>query len=356
LIWGAGMTDILTDRTGAEATPCDMAAIFDVLCPMHLVLNKTGHIVHVGPTLEKIRDKGDWLGKRFLELFALKRPRSVNSAKELMGVAGSKLHLQLRDPPSTNLKGVLVPSCVDGQQIVNLSFGISAVEAVQVYDLTSTDFAPNDLTVEMLYLVEAKSAAMEASRKLNQRLQGAMIAVEEQAFTNIFTGLKNRRAFDVIIERHLETGSPFALMQIDLDFFKMVNDSHGHAGGDYVLQMVSRIMVAETRVTDTVARLGGDEFVILFPDLNDIAVLKRIGNRIISQLEYPILFQENVCRISASIGTVFKTSNRLATGKQLYEEAYLALYASKRAGRERQTFYHEGLMPSSGAESPPSLI
>ena len=238
---------------------------------------------------------------------------------------------------------------MDGQQIVNLSFGISAVEAVQVYDLTSTDFAPTDLTVEMLYLVEAKSAAMEASRKLNQRLQGAMIAAEEQAFTDTLTGLKNRRAFDVIIERHLETGSPFALMQIDLDFFKMVNDSHGHAAGDYVLQMVSRIMVAETRVTDTVARLGGDEFVILFPDLNDIAVLKRIGNRIISQLEYPILFQENVCRISASIGTVFKTSNRLATAKQLYEEADLALYASKRAGRARQTFYHEGLMPSSGA-------
>ncbi len=129
----------------------------------------------------------------------------------------------------------------------------------------------------------------------------------------------------------------------------MVNDSHGHAAGDYVLQMVSRIMAAETRVTDTVARLGGDEFVILFPDLNDIAVLKRIGNRIISQLEYPILFQENVCRISASIGTVFKTSNRLATAKQLYEEADLALYASKRVGRARQTFYHEGLMPSSGA-------
>ena len=104
------MTDILSDRTGAEATTCDIAAIFDVLGPMHLVLNKTGHTTQVGPTLEKIRDKGDWLGKRFLEIFAIKRPRSVNAAQELMGVSGSKLYLQLRDPPTTNFKGVLVPS------------------------------------------------------------------------------------------------------------------------------------------------------------------------------------------------------------------------------------------------------
>ena len=332
----------------AEPTPeqWSMIDILDVICPMHLVLNKTGHIIHVGPTLEKIRPDKGWLGKRFLELFVLKRPRSISSAKELHDFPSSKLHLQLRDPPSTKLKGVLVPGPAVGQLIVNLSFGISVVEAVREYSLTNTDFAPTDLTIEMLYLVEAKSAAMEASRKLNLRLQGAMIAAEEQAFTDTLTGLKNRRAFDFIMDRQIAAGRSFALMQIDLDFFKAVNDSLGHAAGDHVLQTVSRIMTDETREADAVARLGGDEFAILFPNVTDANVVKGIGQRIISQLEVPIRFQDHVCKISASIGTVFSSVNSSKTAKQLFEDADIALYTSKRMGRAQQTFFTEELKAS----------
>ena len=333
------MTVCHVDLIGPATDPCNIGAILDVLCPMHLVLNKTGHIIHVGPTLIKIRESEDWLGKRFLEVFSLKRPRSVNSAQDLEAVSGSKLHLQLRDPSTTNLKGVLVPGHIAGQLIVNLSFGISAVDAVRDYELTNTDFAPTDLTIEMLYLVEAKSAAMKASRKLNLRLQGAMIAAEEQAFTDTLTGLKNPRAFDMIIERHLVAGNEFALMQIDLDFFKTVNDSYCHAAGNHVLQTVARIMVPETRDADTVARLGGDEFVILFPKQSNQDVLRAIGERIISSFEKPIQFQDKICKISASIGTVFKITSDTATAKQLYEQADIALYASKRAGRGCQMFY-----------------
>lgn len=105
-------------------------------------------------------------------------------------------------PPKTEVKGLLVAGPSEGQSIVNLSFGISVVDAVSDYSLNSADFAATDLTIEMLYLVEAKSAAMEASRKLNLRLQGAMIAAEEQAFTDTLTGLKNRRAMDHVLARH----------------------------------------------------------------------------------------------------------------------------------------------------------
>ena len=320
-----------------------MTDILDVMCPMHLVLNKTGHIVHVGPTLGKIRTEPEWLGKRFLEVFVLKRPRSISSAQDLHDVTSSKLHLNLRDVPRIKLKGVLVPGPVAGQLIVNLSFGISVVDAVREYGLTNTDFAPTDLTIEMLYLLEVKSAAMEASRKLNLRLQGAMIAAEERAFTDTLTGLKNRRAFDYLMGMQIASGRSFALMQIDLDFFKAVNDSLGHAAGDYVLQTVSRIMVYETREADTVARLGGDEFVILFPGVSDPEILVKIGQRIISELEAPIHFQENVCQISASIGTVFRSVNSSATATQLFEDADIALYASKRMGRAQQTFFSDEL-------------
>ena len=82
-----------------------------------------------------------------------------------------------------------------------MSFGISIVTAVQEYALTSTDFAVTDLTMEMLYLVEAKSVAMRASRKLNARLQETTMVAQKEAFTDALTGLKNRRAMEHIIDR-----------------------------------------------------------------------------------------------------------------------------------------------------------
>jgi len=76
---------------------------------------------------------------------------------------------------------------------------------------------------------------MEASRTLNQRLQGAKIAAEEQAFTDTLTGLKNRRALNLVLARLSEAKVPFTVMQLDLDYFKAVNDTYGHAAGDHVL-------------------------------------------------------------------------------------------------------------------------
>lgn len=203
----------------------------DVLCPMHLILGPTGHVVHTGPTLRKLRPDRPMIGRRFLEIFDLKRPRAVNTIDGLRATAGTKLHLQLRDTPKTEVKGLLVAGLEEGQSIVNLSFGISVVDAVSDYALSSSDFAATDLTIEMLYLVEAKSAAMEASRKLNLRLQGAMIAAEEQAFTDTLTGLKNRRAMEHVLARHMDWGTRFGLMQIDLDWFKAVNDTLGMQQG-----------------------------------------------------------------------------------------------------------------------------
>lgn len=197
-----------------------------------------------------------WRG-RFLDRFDLRRPRAVMSMADLMASSGVKLHLRFRDPPATGLKGVLMPLPGGQGAIVNLSFGISILDAVRDYRLTSGDFAATDLAIEMLYLVEAKSAAMEASRLLNQRLQGARIAAEEQAFTDTLTGLKNRRAMDHVLGRVIATQMPFAVMHVDLDFFKAVNDRLGHAAGDHVLQEVARIMIDATRRgKDTVARTG----------------------------------------------------------------------------------------------------
>jgi diguanylate cyclase (GGDEF)-like protein len=322
------------------------------ICPMHVLLDEEGIIVSAGPTLQKLRPDAPMAGRSFFDVFQLNRPRNIGCMEDLKRVSTLKLHLQFRDEPQTGLKGA-VALTPGGNVFVDLSFGISVLEAVKDYDLTSADFSHTDLTIELLYLVEAKSAAMEASRQLNLRLQGAKIAAEEQAFTDTLTGLKNRRAMDHILERLITSERPFSIMHVDLDYFKAVNDTLGHAAGDAVLQKVAAVMVAETRKSDTVARVGGDEFVVIFEGLVDRGRLESVARRLIDSLEEPIPYGGHKCEISASIGTTICSRSCTEDAAGLLHQADVALYAAKRAGKACHYFYEPGLEADSIAGAPP---
>ncbi len=318
------------------------ASILMSVCPMHVCLTPTGHVSQAGPTLQKLRPGLPLAGTRFLDHFEVYRPRRLATMADLLRQEGAKLHLRFRNTPRTALKGLLV-SDGQGGAVLNLSFGISVVDAVRDYNLSASDFAATDLTIEMLYLVEAKSAAMEASRRLNRRLQGARIAAEEQAYTDTLTGLKNRRATDHVLARLSGSKQDFALMHLDLDFFKAVNDTMGHAAGDYVLQQVARILVGETRKDDIAARVGGDEFLVIFDGLADRRRLADIADRIISRVERPMLFDGQQCRISGSIGITLSRGRETTAATDLLHQADLALYASKHGGRAQHKFYAAGM-------------
>jgi len=336
------------------------AQVLDVLCPMHLIVSAAGIITHAGPTIAKLRPDISLIGQPFLSLFDIKRPRHVQSMEDLRHSAHTKLHLEMPEPPHTALKGILVPLARKGERaacgdvIINLSFGISIIDGVRDYSLSNADFAATDLAIEMLYLVEARTAVMEESRRLNLRLQGAKVAAEEQAFTDTLTGLKNRRAMATILERLIASDRSFAVMHIDLDYFKAVNDTLGHAAGDHVLQEVAKVMLAETRAQDTVARVGGDEFTVILPDVRSDTVLRGVGQRIIDRIEVPIPFQGHLCEISASIGTVWIQAGANSCADEVLSDADVALYASKHAGRAQQTFYKPELRSVANAAGPPS--
>lgn len=307
------------------------------LMPMHVGLNAAGKITSMGPTLAKLIEGPAPLGVGFLKVFAVRRPAGITSMEDLRARAGERLHVDLRGKGDT-FRGLAMPTG-DGGILLNLSFGIRLIEAVRQHALTDADFAATDMAMEMLYLVEVKQAVMTELRRLNLSLQGAKATAEEQALTDTLTGLRNRRALEVSLPALIGQGVAFGLMHIDLDYFKQVNDSLGHAAGDVVLREVAKALVVETRTSDTVARVGGDEFVVLLPGLSDVVRLKQIARRIIDRLTQPIDFEGTPCRISASIGLTISTLYDPPDGERMLSDADAALYASKRAGRAQAQFY-----------------
>jgi len=313
----------------------------DIICPLHFSMDDQGRILHAGRTLQKITPS-EINGQRVWDVFHLVRPHFDGQVADLVAFKGRKLHMQLKQAPHTSFKG----ACAQGEYftIVNLSFGIGVADAVQNFGLSNSDFAATDLAIEMLYLTEAKKMAIAESAALNKTLATARKSALVQANSDSLTGLANRRAMGERMNALINRGQAFACMQLDLDYFKTVNDTHGHAAGDHILQEVAEILNAETRKDDCVARVGGDEFVILFAGLTDQDQLNGIARRIIDKLEQPVLYEGRVCRISGSAGTTLSTHYDPPDVDTLLNDADVALYASKNAGRGRHNFFSPQLL------------
>lgn len=309
------------------------------LMPMYLWITPTGLIRAVGPTLVKLCGSAPLVGDRFLDRFQVDRPRALYSMADVQALAGQRIHLSLRSGPGTSLRGQTQPLGGGQGWLLNLSFGISVAEAVRDHRLTNADFAPTDLTVELLFLTEVKAAVMGELAALNARLKRAHDEAEARALTDALTGLANRRALDADLGRdcHLAArgGAGFALLHLDLDFFKAVNDTLGHAAGDHVLAEVAKVLRSEIRASDTAARVGGDEFVLILRGGPDQTQVAEVAARIIARLEQPIPFEGQECRISGSIGVVLSAAYAPPEPERMHAEADEALYAAKRAGRGR---------------------
>jgi diguanylate cyclase (GGDEF)-like protein len=153
--------------------------------------------------------------------------------------------------------------------------------------------------------------------------------------TDPLTGLRNRRAADLFLERLCNAGASFGLLHLDLDYFKAVNDTLGHAAGDLVLAEVGRILRDQIRAEDCAARIGGDEFVIILSGRTDPAVLLAVADRVIASISRPIDFEGSECRVSASVGIVRAVDMVNPDPGRILAAADRALYAAKHAGRSR---------------------
>lgn len=158
-----------------------------------------------------------------------------------------------------------------------------------------------------------------------------------RASTDDLTGLANRTAFltrlqDAADKLEQGTGSPFALLFLDLDRFKIINDSLGHQVGDRLLIAVAQRLRLSVRPSDLVARLGGDEFAILAESVEGPRGAEELAARIHRMLAQPFVLAENQIFASVSIGIV-ANAHRGGVAEELLRNADIAMYRSKRAGR-----------------------
>ncbi|MGH7444797.1 MAG: putative bifunctional diguanylate cyclase/phosphodiesterase [Longimicrobiales bacterium] len=157
------------------------------------------------------------------------------------------------------------------------------------------------------------------------------------AFHDVLTGLPNRLLFMDRLERVLKharrrTGYRFAVLFLDLDRFKLVNDTFGHAAGDELLQAVSRRLEQCLRDDDSVARLGGDEFAIIVDAINDASDATRVAERILESLREAFPVQGREAHVTASIGIALSTSG-YDTPDDVLRDADAAMYRAKHSGR-----------------------
>lgn len=167
----------------------------------------------------------------------------------------------------------------------------------------------------------------------------------DAALHDPLTGLANRSAFDLALRRGLDqaaaTGAGLALVYLDLDAFKPVNDAHGHAAGDEVLRVVARRLESVFREVDLVARVGGDEFaVIVRPEGAPPALAARLEHAR-ALLATPVAWAGRDLRVTASIGMAVYP-DAAATAEALLERADEAMYKAKRTGNRVAIAYGPG--------------
>lgn len=296
-------------RAEVEAMQAQYRQIFDSTSAGIFVLDRQGRLINGNPTVMKIiglpmQALRELPGDDFVRgVFA--RPEQVQA---LIGQAA-----QRRETTSADLElksqgqGAHWVHCLISVQAADDPPGAAEIVEGVMYDITERRRAEH--------------------------------AVRQRAENDALTGLKNRAACETLLGRFLAEpdahGGPMALLYLDLDGFKQVNDRHGHAAGDKVLgTCAERILSVVRRSSDLVARMGGDEFVIaLFNVGADDPVVAQLGEALVEVLAQPIVIEGNVTvRVGASIGMACypRHGTRLP---ELMQAADAAMYEVKRAGR-----------------------
>ncbi len=181
--------------------------------------------------------------------------------------------------------------------------------------------------------------ANKLANEQNEALEAARAKMEYDALHDALTGLANRRKLD---EFERAFGDRSTVLHIDLDRFKQINDTLGHAAGDKVIIHAAKILQDTAPEDALVARVGGDEFVIFLPNTPGDEQLEELATKIITAAQRPVEIDGHKCRFGMSVGIATARDGKIA-GTTLFANADMALYLAKNEGRGRFRFYTEAL-------------
>jgi diguanylate cyclase (GGDEF)-like protein len=229
-------------------------------------------------------------------------------------------------------------------------YGVARALAAIIVLLLIVGFVQMRTTLLRRRQRELESIVAERTAQLQRNQEN----LKSMAYLDVLTGLPNRRAFNDDLRRFIaecERGQgDFALLLIDLDGFKAINDTVGHGAGDAVLVEVAGRLRTLIRETDLAARLGGDEFCVILAQPRDTAAVDSACARIIKKLNEPMVLADRVVVIGASIGVAKVPGERTTTPDELHKAADIALYEAKRAGRNTWR-WHDSSVASTATTS-----
>ncbi|MCG7878858.1 MAG: EAL domain-containing protein [Candidatus Thiodiazotropha taylori] len=181
------------------------------------------------------------------------------------------------------------------------------------------------------------------ARDISERKQAEEL-IKYQLYHDLLTNLPNRSLFrdrlNMAMAQSKRSGKKLAIMYLDMDRFKIINDSLGHYVGDELLKMVGQRLRSELREADTLARVGGDEFNLLVPEINDIQDARNLAEKILRLTLKPFIIKNEEIFISFSIGISIYPSDG-DTKDSLIKHADIAMYKVKNAGKNGYAFYSE---------------
>lgn len=210
-------------------------------------------------------------------------------------------------------------------------------------DLKSVTAAVNRISEHTVHLAsefqKTRQKLIESSKRIEE-LRETLDDTRKRGLIDPLTTVGNRRFFDIESERVLaeanESGRPFCVLMADIDHFKAFNDEHGHQTGDMILRMVGRSLSSKVRSTDIVARYGGEEFAVILPE-SKVSQARVVAEKIrtdVAQRRFrKRISGEHLGGVTISIGVA--EWNRGTSLEEVIEAADKALYAAKRAGRNR---------------------
>jgi diguanylate cyclase (GGDEF)-like protein len=285
-------------------------------------LNKLGH--EVLPALS---------GEQAIEIYQSNRPDLVLLDVVMDGIDGFECARRIRQINDTDwIPIIFISASVDDESI---SHGINSGGD----DYLTKPFS--DITLA------AKIKAMQRISDMRQKLFENTLVLESLSRTDSLTALNNRFQFDLVIQEKINHaqhhGNMFALMFLDLDHFKNINDTMGHQAGDLLLKNVALRLKGCLRLSDFIARMGGDEFAIILSEINEAELATHVGHKIISELTTPYDLNGKKIIVSCSIGScVYPTDG--ATAEELMRNADTAMYYAKDKGRNNYKKFNKQML------------